>query len=155
MTRADILQETNKAKAAHEHWIKRIEHLISGLPVDKGFIPSQTTECGFGKWLYSQGEVLRTIRITRSTINEIEHYHDHIHQIYGEICKLYFIHPQKRNFLYKIVTFNRKKITNKEKAKAKNHFTQMKISSEKLLELLARLQKESEYITYKQFIDRS
>ena len=38
MNRSEILQETTKAKIAHKRWVKRADHLISGLPVDKDFI---------------------------------------------------------------------------------------------------------------------
>jgi hypothetical protein len=154
MTRADILQETNKAKIAHKRWVKRADHLISGLPVDKEFIPLEPTTCGFGKWLYSQGTQLRTIEATKFIIEEIEHHHDDLHDIYGEIYKLYFVLPENRSFLHKLATFNSKKINKKEQEQAKAYFKQLKHSSEELLMLIEKLEKESEHITYQQLIDR-
>lgn len=155
MTKADILQETNKAKIAHKRWVKRADHLISGLPVDKDFIPLEPTTCGFGKWLYSQGTQLRTISVTRLIIEEIEHHHDDLHDAYGEIYKLYFVLPENRSFLHKLATFNSKKISNKEKEHAKAYFKQLTRSSEELLQLIEKLEKASERISYQQLIDRS
>jgi len=69
MTKAQIQQEVAKAKIAHKRWVKRADHLISGLPVDKEFIPLEATSCGFGKWLYSQGTELHTIDATKYIID--------------------------------------------------------------------------------------
>ncbi|MBA1421360.1 MAG: CZB domain-containing protein [Epsilonproteobacteria bacterium] len=49
-----------------------------------------STSCGFGKWLYGQGASLREIDITRHIIEEIESYHDDVHEIYSEIYKIFF-----------------------------------------------------------------
>lgn len=155
MTRADILQETNKAKIAHKRWVKRADHLISGLPVDKEFIPLDATACGFGKWLYSQGTQLRSIAATRFIIEEIEHHHDDLHDTYGEIYKIYFIVPQNRGFLTKMLTFNSKKVNEKEKATAKQYFQQMSNSSTELLNLLEKLDTASENITYEELMRRA
>ena len=152
MTRSEILQETNKAKIAHKRWVKRADHLISGLPVDKEFIPLEATHCGFGKWLYSQGTQLRNIDATQYIIEEIEEHHDDLHDTYGEIYKLYFIVPENKSFLTKLLTFNSKKVTEKDKEKAKKYFRQLQKSSEELLALLDKLESASIHITYEKLI---
>jgi len=154
MTKSDILQEVNKAKIAHKRWVKRADHLISGLPVDKEFIPLEATSCGFGRWLYSQGTLLRTIEATRYIIDEIEHHHDDLHDMYGEIYKLYFIIPENKSFLSKVLTFNSKKVTEKDKTKAKAYFKQLKQSSEELLALLDKLEVASQHMTYEQLLGK-
>ena len=154
MTKADILQETNKAKIAHKRWVKRADHLISGLPVDKEFIPLDATSCGFGSWLYSQGTQLRTIDATRYIIEEIEHHHDDVHDAYGKIYNLYFIVPENRSFLSKVLTFNSKKIKPNEIEEAKTHFRLLERSSNELLRLLDKLEEASVHITYEQLISR-
>jgi len=154
MTRANILQEISKAKIAHKRWVKRADHLISGLPVDKEFIPLEATSCGFGKWLYSQGTELRSINATKYLIEEIEHHHDDLHDTYSEIYKLYYMIPENRSFLSKLLTFNSKKISEKEKELAKKYFQQLKGSSEELLNLLDKLDEASSHITYEQLISK-
>ena len=150
MTRSDILQETNRAKIAHKRWVKRADHLISGLPVDKEFIPLDPTSCGFGKWLYTQGSQLRTIIETKYIVEEIEHHHDNLHDSYGEIYKIFFIVPENRTILRKMFTFNSKKVSDKEKELAKQYFRQLSQSSEELLNLIDKLEKVSTDIPYEQ-----
>ena len=152
MTKAEILQEITKAKIAHKRWVKRADHLISGLPVDQEFIPLDATICGFGKWLYSQGSELRVIDATRYIIDEIEHHHDELHAIYGEIYKLYFILPQNRSLLNKVFTLNSKKVSKKEREQAKLYFKQLVYASDELLNLLDKLEAASAHITYEQLI---
>ena len=154
MTKANILQELGKAKISHKRWVKRADHLISGLPVDKEFIPLEATSCGFGRWLYSQGTQLRMIEATKYIIEEIEHHHDDLHDTYGEIYKLYYMMPENRSFLTKIFTFNSKKVSEKEKELAKKYFSQLKNSSEELLTLLDKLEDASIHITYEQLISQ-
>ena len=154
MTRAEILQATNKAKIAHKRWVKRADHLISGLPVDKEFIPLEATACGFGHWLYSQGTELRTLEATKFIMDEIEHHHDDVHDTYGEIYKLYFLVSENKSFLSKVLTFNSKKISEKDKEVAKNYFRQLKQSSEELLALLDKLELASQHITYEQLLQK-
>lgn len=154
MTRADILQETNKAKIAHKRWVKRADHLISGLPVDKEFIPLEPTSCGFGKWLYSQGSELRTFEATKFIVEEIEHHHDDLHDAYGEIYKIFFIVPENRSLLKKMLTFNSKKVSAKEIQKAKDYFRQLTRSSEELLGLIDKLEAASEHLTYERHLNK-
>lgn len=154
MTKATILQEIAKSKIAHKRWVKRADHLISGLPIDKEFIPLEATSCAFGKWFYSQGTELRTIDATKHIIEEIEHHHDDLHTTYGEIYKLYYVVPENRSFLTKLLTFNSKKINEKEKEIAKIYFRQLEKSSDELLNLLDKLEEASTYITYEQLISK-
>jgi len=155
MNKAAILQEVTKAKIAHKRWVKRADHLISGLPVDKEFIPLEATTCGFGRWLYGQGTVLRTIEATRYIIEEIEHHHDDVHDAYAQIYNLYFIIPEKKSFLSKVLTFNSKKVSKSDIEIAKKYFKQLQSSSNELLSLLDKLEKASEHITYEQLISRN
>ena len=150
MTRAEILHATNKAKIAHKRWVKRADHLISGLPVDKEFIPLEATSCGFGKWLYSQGTELRTLESTKFIMEKIEHHHDDVHDAYSEIYKLYFLVSENKSFLSKVLTFNSNKVSEKDKEKAKNYFRQLKQSSEALLTLIEKLEAVSQHITYEE-----
>jgi hypothetical protein len=143
LTKSVILQELSKAKIAHMRWVKRADHLISGLPVDKEFIPLEATTCGFGKWLYGDiGSKLRVNEKFKHLIEQIEFHHDNLHDVYSRIYTIYFVVPQKRSLLYKIVTFNRKEVSKKEQEEAKKYFESLKRSSEELLALLDRFEYE-------------
>lgn len=153
MTRAEILQEITRAKIAHKRWVKRADHLISGLPVEKEFIPLAASSCGFGKWLYGQGISLKEIDIARYIIEEIEMHHNDVHEIYSEIYKIFFIIPESKSFLSKVFTFNSKTVSVKGKKQAKLYFDQLKQSSEELLKLLDKLEQETIHITYEQLLN--
>lgn len=155
MTRAAILQELTQAKIVHKRWAKRADHLISGLPVDKDFIPLKSTSCGFGTWFYSRGTKLRTFEATRYIMDEIEYHHNDLHDTYNKIYNLYFVIPENRSFLTKVLTFNSKKISSSEIEEAKIYFRQLTRSSEELLNLLDRLELASQYLTYEQLMSRA
>jgi len=147
ITKAQVLQELSKAKIAHMRWVKRADHLISDLPVDKEFIPLEATSCGFGKWLYTgTGSELRSVDKFKYIIEQIEFHHDNLHDLYSNIYKIYFVMPEKRSLLHKIVTFNSKAITSKEKDEAKKYFNLLKKSSEDLIALLENLNKKHEIV---------
>jgi len=153
MTRAEILQEIKNAKIAHKRWVKRADHLISGLPVEKEFIPLSARSCGFGKWLYDQGASLREIDITRDIIEEIESHHNDVHATYSEIYKIFFIIPNEKTFLSKVFTFNNENVSTKAKEQAKLYFEQLRKSSDELLKLLEKLEQETIHITYEQLLN--
>jgi len=62
---------------------------------------------------------------------------------YSNIYKIYFVMPEKRSLLHKIVTFNSKSISNKEKDEAKKYFNLLKKSSEDLIALLENFEQET------------
>jgi len=148
MTVASILQETNKAKIAHQRWVKRADHLITGLPVEKEFIPLEPTSCAFGQWFYSQGSQLRTIGSIKDVLSQIEKYHDELHDIYGRIYKIYFMMPQNRTLLQKIMTFNSKKVTKNEQLEAQKYYKLLEESSETLLYLVEQFELKVKELTY-------
>ena len=134
--RSVILQELSDAKVAHMRWVKRADHLISDLPVDKEFIPLEATACGFAQWLYNAGSTLRTKENLKDLIEQIEFHHDNLHDTYRSIYKIYFIVPEHRSLLHKIMTFNSHDVSNAEKELAKEHYAMLKKSSEYLLALI-------------------
>jgi len=134
--KSSILQELSHAKIAHMRWIKHADHLISGLPVDKNFIPLEATSCGFGKWLYSTGSKLRTDEKFKYLIEQIEFHHDNLHETYMSIYKIYFVMPENRSLIHKIITFNNKEPSKDEKELAKKYYLILEKSSNDLLNLL-------------------
>ena len=136
MTQSSIIGHIYDAKNAHIHWMKRTDHLISGLPVDKDFIPSQATHCDFGKWIYFEGAKLRTIPDVKKIINALEHHHNELHMSYMHIYNIYFVLPKKRSLLHKIFTLNNQTISESEKTKAKEYFEYLQHTSYELLALL-------------------
>jgi len=147
MTQATILQHISDAKKAHLRWVKRADHLIIGLPVDKEFIPLEATTCGFGLWVYGEGAKLRLVPSIDNLMNRIEHHHNDLHDAYMDIYKIFFIMPQQRSMLHKILTLNSKIVSSSEKEKAKAHFKYLKRSSEELLTVLDILEEKVRKMT--------
>jgi hypothetical protein len=134
--KSSLLQELSHAKIAHMRWVKRADHLISGLPVDKESIPIESTSCAFGKWLYNMSASVRINESFKYLIEQIEFHHDNLHDNYISIYKIYFVMPKNRSFLYKIMTFNSHEVSEEEKILAKNYYKMLKKSSDELLALL-------------------
>ena len=141
MTQSSILKHLNDAKSTHKHWLQRIDHLITGLPVDKDFIPSKAIDCDFGKWIYFEGAKLRSIPSAIKMINSIEHHHNELHISYMHIYKIYFVLPKKRSILHKIFTLNSQSVFKIEQTKAKEYFEYLQQTSVELLALLDILEK--------------
>ena len=131
-----ILQELSNAKIAHMRWVKRADHLVSDLPIDKEFIPLEAISCGFGKWLYTTGSDLRANEDFKYLIEQIEFHHDNLHDTYMSIYKIYFVVPEHRSLLHKVMTFNSHDVSKKEKEFAKKHYSILEKSSTNLLALL-------------------
>jgi len=148
MTVASILHQTNNAKIAHTRWVKRADHLISGLPVEKEFIPLEPTSCAFGQWFYSQGSQLRNLDSLKDILSKIEKYHDELHDTYGKIYKIYFMMPQNRTLLQKILTFNSKEVTKAEQKQAEDHYKFLYETSETLLYLVDQLEVKVKGLSY-------
>lgn len=146
MTHAALLQYIAEAKKAHMRWVKRAEHLISGLPIDKEFIPLDNTECGFGEWLYGPGSKLRLFSQLETTMTRLESEHNAVHEAYMDIYKIYFIIPEDRSLFSKF--FNSNKVNDEDKEQAKVHFKYLKKSSEELLGTLTELEKKVVDIPY-------
>ena len=82
MNKTDILTQLRAAKAAHINWVQRAKLLISGFDVKEDSIPVNSTECKFGKWFYSDGQLLSSIRNNPTEcMIEIENLHFKLHDV--------------------------------------------------------------------------
>ena len=148
MNQASILQHIADAKQAHISWIKRARHLVEGLPVNKEFIPLEATSCRFGKWLYSEGTLLRQVDSSNRLFNEIELKHNELHETYKNIYKIFFIIPSKKSLIQKIFSFNHHTISTNEQEKAQIYFKYLKRTSNELIAILSQLEKEIKILSY-------
>ena len=148
ITVSSILHQTSNAKVAHTQWVRRADHLISGLPVEKQFIPLDPTACAFGRWFYSQGSQLRTLDSLKEILDGIEKQHDKLHDIYGKIYKIYFIVPNNRTFLHKVFTLNSKEVTKSEKEEARAYYHSLTKTSDLLLYFVDQFELEVRELGY-------
>jgi len=147
MLQSSILHHINDAKQSHLHWLKHIENLTSGLPVDQTLIIKDENLCNLGKWINFEGLKIRSLDGISNILNTLEHYHKQLHDEYLYIHKLYFITPKQRSMLYKFFTFNSQRITQSEKEQAKEHLRNIKNISEEVLILLNILEERIKNIS--------
>ena len=133
------IQDINEAKVAHMRWVTRAKHLVSGYAKDKEYIPVEETECNFGKWFYTHGIFLLREEKYERLMERIGELHIEIHNYYREIYDIYFVMPSKRSLLNKMVTFNSKKVSAKDKEKALESYGLLEQTSTQLIELLEEL----------------
>ena len=142
LNKAMIIHELSMARIAHERWVKRAEHLISGMPVDIEFIPHEATKCGFGKWYYGLvGQTLKGFYTFTPTMENIEQCHGQLHKIYHEIYEIFFVKPNNRTLLHRLITLNSKKVTKHELRKAKECYAKLQETSAELIHLTIKLEK--------------
>ncbi|CAA6804091.1 MAG: Unknown protein [uncultured Sulfurovum sp.] len=148
MLRSDILREMSNIILRHERWLKRMDHLTSGLPVDQQLVNIEKTLYFYASWLNNKNCKLRTSYHTNPLVEQIEHHYNELNKFYTEIDNLYFILPKNRNFLHIITTFNKQKLTAVEAMKARQYFQNILESSNTIFTLFHQLKEQSKYISY-------
>ncbi len=138
MNKEETLAHLRNAKKAHITWVQRAHALIEGLPIEKEQVPVGCTECKFGLWFYGEGQALGMIP-NMDCLKEIEKLHFELHDIYMKIFKIYFSDEDRSLFSKFFGT--RKKVTSLNQEMAKDYYTQLKAISEKLIEMIERLER--------------
>jgi hypothetical protein len=138
MEKEQIVEHLRAAKSAHIKWVQKAKLLINGIEVEKDAIPVDSTECKFGKWFYSDGQVLSALSNNpMECMMSIEQLHSELHDVYMKIFLIYFSKPSG-GFLSKI--FGKKnKITEQDAQEAQEHFKNLEEISKKLLDEINRL----------------
>jgi hypothetical protein len=156
--KASMLQNIYDAKRAHKEWVRKADRLVNGLDgyqgkkvdlnVDKTFIPLDSASCQFGQWFDTYAMQLAKFDSIGRFINRIEEHHNALHETYAKIYEIFFVVPQKRSILHKIITMNSKKVSEIEREKAKIHLEYLKKSSKELIEVLEILEDKIKALDY-------
>ncbi|NOR57929.1 MAG: hypothetical protein GQ474_05335 [Sulfurimonas sp.] len=140
MDKEHILEHLRAAKSAHIKWVQKAKLLINGIDVKEDSIPVDSTECKFGQWFYSEGQILNALSNNPvECMVKIERLHFNLHDVYMNIFNIYFNKP-KGGFFSKLFG---KKITieDYEADKAKQYYANLEIISQELLEEINRLER--------------
>ncbi len=81
MNRQTIITSLQDARVAHHRWLKYGKILLDGDDLRKAQTPLKRTECGFGKWFYSNKEHIKNI----PGFNDIESLHAQFHLLYDTL----------------------------------------------------------------------
>ena len=140
MKKEDILEHLRAAKTAHIKWVQRAKLLINGVNIEKESIPVDYTECKFGKWFYSDAQMLNALSNNPLECMEtIEKLHSKLHDTYLKIFNIYFNKPE--GLFAKIFNLKKKKITQQEHEFAQEYYNQLENISHELLNEINRLER--------------
>ena len=141
MEKEDVLGHLRAAKAAHIKWVQKAKLLINGLDVEENAIPVDSTECKFGKWFYSDGQILNALTNNPpECMSNIEKLHFDLHDIYMQIFNIYF-NKNKGTFFTKFFGLRRKNVSEIEAKVAHDYYDKMEDVSRDLLDEINRLER--------------
>lgn len=141
MEKEHILGHLRAAKAAHIRWVQKAKLLISGVDIQEDSIPIDSTECKFGKWFYSDGQVLNSLSNNpMECMEKIESLHFQLHDIYLKIFTIYFTKP-KGGFFSKLFGNKKKTLSDQEIRDVKGYYNDMEQVSVELLDEINRLER--------------
>ncbi len=141
MEKEHILGHLRAAKAAHIKWVQKAELLISGVDIREDSIPVDSAECEFGKWFYSDGQVLNSLcNNPAECMAKIERLHFQLHDIYLKIFTIYFTKP-KGGFFSKLFGNKKKSLSDQEIIDAGGYYDNMEQVSRELLDEINRLER--------------
>ena len=141
MEKEEVVNHLRAAKAAHIKWVQKAKLLINGLDIEESAIPIDSTECKFGKWFYSDGQLLDSLANNPAeAMSSIETLHFKLHDQYLQIFNIYFNKP-KGGFFSKIFGMKRKAVGELEAQVAKEHYESMENISKELLDEINRLER--------------
>lgn len=142
MKKEEVLEHLRAAKSAHIKWVQKAKLLINGVDVEKDAIPVDSTECKFGKWFYSDGQILNSLSNNPlECMQSIEKLHFNLHDQYLKIFNIYFSQEKKGGFFAKLFGFQKREITKTEHDLAETYYKDMEEISKQLLDEINRLER--------------
>lgn len=142
MKKEDVLNHLRAAKAAHIKWVQKAKLLINGVDIKEEAIPMDSTECKFGKWFYSDGQILNALSNNPlECMQKIESLHFKLHDTYLSIFKIYFLQEKKNGFFSKLFGIKRKVTSQDEIQLAHDYYEKLEKISVELLDEINRLER--------------
>ena len=142
MKKEEVLEHLRAAKSAHIKWVQKAKLLINGVDIEKDAIPVDSTECKFGKWFYSDGQILNSLSNNPlECMQSIEKLHFTLHDKYLKIFNIYFSEEKKTGFFAKLFGFKKREITKTEHDLAETFYNEMEEISKQLLDEINRLER--------------
>ena len=140
MNKEQVIEHLRAAKSAHIKWVQKAKLLINGIEVEKDAIPVNSTECNFGKWFYTDGQVLNALSNNpMECMTSIEQLHFELHDVYMNIFTIYFTKPNE-GFISKMFGM-KKKVTDDEIKLSQEYFENLEDISKRLLDEINRLER--------------
>ena len=139
MEKDNVLKSIRAARRAHTQWVDKAKSLVNGLPVKKDQIPLEVTECSFGEWFYSDGQILLSF-FTQEAIEKLDAKHKELHDIYMKIFKIYF--PKMKGSFFTNLFKSKPKITAQDENIALAYLRNLEDVSTELIAYLNLIEKK-------------
>lgn len=136
----NIIQHLRDAKQGHVRWVMYASALIGGLEVAKDHVPVSGTDCSFGKWYYTDGQMLKAL----PSFKKIEQPHLELHKAYMEIFRLLFNSDNREEVGFWGRLFGRKseRQSEEQRQKVQTQFLLLQNLSRAIVDLLDSLEDE-------------
>lgn len=142
MKKEEVLEHLRAAKSAHIKWVQKAKLLINGVEVDESAIPVDSTECKFGRWFYSDGQILNALSNNpMECMQTIESLHFNLHDQYLKIFNIYFGEGRKQKGFFAKFFGKKKEISSNEQQIAQDYYDKMEGISKQLLDEINRLER--------------
>ena len=132
MTKKEITEELQNARAAHVKWHAYAQALALGVDSGNEKLPQLYTDCIFGKWYYGKGNILNSL----PSYKGIEKVHEEVHMNYMEIYNKY-IKPAKAGMFT-----GAKKAEEKKSKELQAMVSKLKKTSDVMIMRLGELEEE-------------
>jgi hypothetical protein len=146
MNKSKSLDAIENARKSHELQMAKIEALIFGKKVENPTAVAKT-QCEFGKWLYNQDNRVKEI-LGALFYTEIETLHGKWHSEYLRIFEIFF-KDKKPSFLS--VFTGGSKIQAMDIDKAKFYYSELQVTTNELLKILASSQRRISALSESKF----
>ncbi|CAA6818246.1 MAG: Methyl-accepting chemotaxis protein [uncultured Sulfurovum sp.] len=149
MEKIEVLQSIRAARRAHTEWVDKAKSLVNGLPVKKEQIPLEVTACEFGRWFYSDGQILLSF-FTEDAIEKLDNKHKELHDVYMKIFKIYF--PNTKGSFFSKIFKSKKVITAQEENTALAYLRNLEEVSRELISFLNVIEKKLNTVEEERFL---
>ena len=143
MEKEEVLERLRSAKEADVKWVQKAKMLIDGIDMEEDAIPVDSKECKFGKWFYSDGQILKNLSNNpMECMLSIEKLHLSLHEKYKQIFDLYFSQEEKAGFFAKLFGGKKKKeLSAEELEESRQFYKELENISKAFSEEISRLER--------------
>jgi len=132
MTKEKTIESIQKAREAHMLQMNKIASIIKGENVDNPTAVSKN-DCDFGHWIYDDSNQMKRL-IGSQFYEKLDKQHNQWHTEYLRIYEIFFA-GNKKGLLSKLL--GRKSVDTLALDKAKLYHSELKVTTEELLKVLA------------------
>lgn len=132
MNKVKTLQLMKNARKAHKSQMAKIKIAIDGYKVENP-TAVEKTKCSFGQWLYKDDNNLEHM-LGSLFYEKLENIHAQWHTEYFRIFNIFF-KEEKKNLFSKLI--GNSKMSEMQNDKAELYYSELEVTTKKLLEALA------------------